>query len=131
MNRRSPHSLFVRPVLAALAIAVGAALAVPVGAPPVLVAMEPAAVCSAPVLTGSGVGTVAAASSQDEAGCKCLDRHGVPRECTHTEEYRCCRAAAQDLYLQCREAGGSYLVCDFERGINMMACNLSFVLWPF
>lgn len=131
MNRRSPYYVFVRPVLAALAVAVGASLAVPVGAPPVLVAMEPAAACSAPVLTGSVESTVAAASIQDEAGCKCFDRHGKPRECTHTEEYRCCRAAAQDLFEQCREAGGSYLGCDFERGINMMACNLSFVLWPF
>lgn len=130
MNRRSPYYLFARPVLAALAVAAGASLAVPVGAPPVLVAMEPAAACSAPVLAGSGEGTVAAASSQGEPGCECLDKHGEPRMCTHTEEYRCCRAAAQDLFEQCREAGGSYLGCDFERGINMMACNIKF-FWPF
>ncbi len=42
MTHRSPYQMFVRTVLAALAIAVGATLTVPVGASAVLVALEPA-----------------------------------------------------------------------------------------
>lgn len=42
MNRRSPYNLFAKPMLAALAIVVGAVLAASVSGSPVLVAMEPA-----------------------------------------------------------------------------------------
>lgn len=42
MTHRSPYHMFVKTVLAALAIAVGATLAAPVGAKAVLVAPEPA-----------------------------------------------------------------------------------------
>ena len=41
MNRRFPSNLFVRPVVAALAVAIGATLVASVGGPPFLVAMEP------------------------------------------------------------------------------------------
>ena len=94
--------------------------------------MEPASACAAPVLTASGEGTAGAASSQGDADCECLDINGEPRQCTHTEEYLCCRDAAQDRFEQCRAAGGSYLGCDFERGLNMTACNLDFISpWPW
>lgn len=42
MTHRSPYHMFVKPVLAALAIAAGATLAAPVGGLDVLAAMEPA-----------------------------------------------------------------------------------------
>lgn len=59
--------------------------------------------------------------------CEAQDREGNPRDCTLTEEFSHCRWTAQESYLQCRERGGSYLYCDFFRGLNMIACDFEFI----
>ncbi len=66
--------------------------------------------------------------------CTTEDKNGDERQCTHWEEFMVCRAAAQDAFEQCREAGGSYIGCDIPRGFSMLACDVDFVgglLWPF
>ena len=70
---------------------------------------------------------VAAEAAAASADCEATDINGDPRQCTHWEEFTACRDAAQDSYLQCRDAGGSYFRCDFFRGVSMFACDTQFV----
>lgn len=123
MTRRSPYHLFVKPLLAALAVAVVATLAVPV-ASPVLMAMGPLSACTAPELMASGEGIAALAANQDEADCECTDINGEPRQCTWWEEFMCCRDAAWDMYEQCRADGGGYFECMIPRDLSLFVCDL-------
>ena len=124
MTSRSPFHMCIRPVLAALAIAAGATLAAPVGAPTALLAMGPASVCTTPLLLASGESSAARATNQDEADCECTDINGEPRQCTWWEEFQCCRDAAWDMYEQCRADGGGYLECMIPRDLSLFVCDL-------
>lgn len=62
-------------------------------------------------------------ATAESSGCR--DRHGDPRDCTATERFRRCLAAAEDSYYQCTDELPWYMewVCIAALAADTAACT--------
>ena len=148
MTHPSPYHMFVKPVLAALAIAVGATLTTPAAGSAVLVApeytlREAIVPVPSPVLTVSasrGVAAPIAIACQtppdEQNPWLCYDVDGWERPCTATETFDRCLRASADSYEQCIAKNDSWwaeALCGAKRDINSNACLQDYLStqWPW
>jgi hypothetical protein len=136
--------MFVRTVLAALAIVVGATLTAP-GKSAARVAMEPTPIEAKPAPVEVELFRDDVASSEvtplqtppeEQNPWLCYDDLGWERPCTATETYNRCLDASEVSYLQCLRSAngwGARAACGWNRVLDDNACIQAYASsqWPW